>query len=646
MSSDKIGSVPIEYLHGEPAKTENYSDGSEDALLRLFQQTPETLAKQRAALTTSSWAYYYHLSRLRGNVIDWYNFRPHATVLEVGAGCGAVTEHLAAKNLRVTALELTKKRALVNAHRNRDAHNLKIVVGNLQDYAKASKIKFDYIVCVGVLEYAEAFVESENPHVKFLKLLKELLQPDGVLLLAIENRLGLKYFAGAKEDHTGAFFSSLEGYPTTQSVQTFGRSELASLMHASGFPDTDFYYPFPDYKHPQVIYSDSYFPGHGAEFPLRKLPTPTPFQPRQNLFSENLAMLFIEKNAIFRDMSNSFIVAASAAKNSVPQQAVFYSDPGNREARFAIKTDMLSRGKTQVVRKRAQQSEAKEHLAGMQHNYNRLAALFDQKGMEVAAPAQQKNGDLYFEFVSGFSLERKIFEAIIAADLQTADKLMEQYVELIESLPKSNRIAPDNRFKFPDQFGGINWPGQASWLAFAPIDLNFDNIIIGDDKAWHLIDYEWVFDFPIPKDFLISRAFSHFVQRYGNVFKYHAGKTTMLEYADGCIVPQSLFSKYERYFKLAGKAQEFENHFLHYVTGSKRVMKIELFAEPKVVEAPQNILDEYAKMPAVIEEHLKINRALRGQIEQLQSELTGIKTSRGYRALEKARKIKRKVSLK
>ena len=36
-----------------------------------------------------------------------------------------------------------------------------------------------------------------------LQRVRSLLKPEGKLIVAIENQLGLKYFAGAPEDHLG-----------------------------------------------------------------------------------------------------------------------------------------------------------------------------------------------------------------------------------------------------------------------------------------------------------------------------------------------------------------------------------------------------------------------------------------------------------
>ena len=63
------------------------------------------------------------------------------------------------------------------------------------------------MVVNGVLEYAMSFTEGKTPYETFLQRMGAYLKPEGRLLIAIENRLGLKYFAGAPEDHTDLHFS-------------------------------------------------------------------------------------------------------------------------------------------------------------------------------------------------------------------------------------------------------------------------------------------------------------------------------------------------------------------------------------------------------------------------------------------------------
>lgn len=304
---NNLGKVKINYLNSNPQEV--YSDGdAENDLLNLYTKKNPKATIDNILKNNPSWVNYYHLSPVRGAVIDWFKFKEGSTVLEIGAGPGAVTEALVKNNIHVSALELTERRALINAHRNKNSNNLEVIVGNLEDLP--SENLYDYVVCIGVLEYAGTFIEHPDPYHAFLKYIKSHLKQGGQLLLAIENRNGLKYWAGAKEDHTGHVFDGINNYPNKK-VRTFGRIELENLFRESGYLHTNFYYPFPDYKHPKIIYSDEYYPGNGTEFPLGMLPTPVPGQSRSHLFLEAFAMMSLESNNMFPQFSNSFIVVGS-----------------------------------------------------------------------------------------------------------------------------------------------------------------------------------------------------------------------------------------------------------------------------------------------------------------------------------------------
>lgn len=114
-----------------------------------------------------------------------------------------MTGALCKKAKSVTCIELSRKRSLINANRHKDFDNLKILMGNFQDIEKNLTEKYDYITLIGVFEYGEAYIQSSTPYVDFLKIISRHLKPDGRIVLAIENRFGLKYWAGCTEDHFG-----------------------------------------------------------------------------------------------------------------------------------------------------------------------------------------------------------------------------------------------------------------------------------------------------------------------------------------------------------------------------------------------------------------------------------------------------------
>lgn len=299
--SEYKGKVVLNYQYYKGI--DGYSDGDiEEDLLALVKQESDM---EKIIEKDHRWPILYHLSPVRQNILEWYQFQPDASVLEIGAGCGAITALLARKTKEVTCVELSKRRSIINAERNKNCGNVEILVGNFNDIQWEKK--YDYITLIGVLEYASYYTEAVNPFEAFLKKIKTLLNPGGKVLIAIENKFGLKYWAGAREDHTGYLFDGIEGYHRTDSkVYTFSQDELRNTIKKAGFKKTYFYYPFPDYKFPSKIFSEDYLP-KAEELVYSPLSYDND---RIILFNETAAYHELVKCGKFEFFSNSFLVEA------------------------------------------------------------------------------------------------------------------------------------------------------------------------------------------------------------------------------------------------------------------------------------------------------------------------------------------------
>lgn len=279
---------------------DSYSDGDiENELLNMVR---ENLNLTQIVSEDNRWPILYHLSSIRHNLLDWYPFNSRSELLEIGAGCGAMTGLLCDKVGSVTCIELSKRRSLINAYRHSDKNNLEIVVGNLNDIKLTEK--YDYITLIGVLEYAALYTEHEFPYHTFLNNIKKLLKEDGKIIIAIENKFGLKYWAGSREDHTGRFFDGLENYPFDQKIATFSKMEMESILNKVGFRQLEFFYPFPDYKMPTQIYSDKRLPRIGEITSQNH----NYDHSRAVLFDEESVMNNIISNNMFTNFANSFLV--------------------------------------------------------------------------------------------------------------------------------------------------------------------------------------------------------------------------------------------------------------------------------------------------------------------------------------------------
>ena len=298
---EEIGKVKLNYEFYRG--TDVYSDGEiENDLLNLVKEEEDV---DRILQKDNRWPVLYHLSPVRQNILEWYPFTKKDSVLEVGAGCGAISGVLSRLTGKVTCIELSKRRSMINAYRNRNCENLEIMVGNFNDIKLEEK--FDYITLIGVLEYAGYYTDAEEPFTAFLQNLKQMLKPGGRILIAIENKFGLKYWAGAREDHTGQLFDGIEGYHKTEScVRTFSKKEITSIIHQAGFKKTDFYYPFPDYKFPVQIFSDDYLP-KAEELACGK---DSFDNTRWILFDETAVSQQLAKDGSFEFFANSFMIEA------------------------------------------------------------------------------------------------------------------------------------------------------------------------------------------------------------------------------------------------------------------------------------------------------------------------------------------------
>ena len=295
---EKIGNVTLnyEFYKGEDL----YSDGDiENTLLEIVSETDDYEAR---LLKENDWALLYHLSPMRHNVLKWYEFDKNASLLEIGAGCGAVTGLFCEKVGEVVAIDLSKRRSTINATRNKNFDNLEIYVGNFEDIKLEQK--FDYITLIGVLEYSIYYLDSPDPFVDMLKKVKSMLKPGGKLLVAIENKYGLKYWAGATEDHTGNLFDGIQGYVNVDKVRTFSRGTLKKMLQQAGFEKNDFYYPFPDYKLPLEVYSEKYLPKKGD---IKNVAIAYDRE-RFAFFDESYVFDALCEDGLFEEFANSFIV--------------------------------------------------------------------------------------------------------------------------------------------------------------------------------------------------------------------------------------------------------------------------------------------------------------------------------------------------
>lgn len=628
-----VGHVTMTVLNDHTK--ESYSDGSiETELLTLFKQSRPN--EQAFREKHPGWATDYHLAPTRQNLLNWLHIKPGARVLEVGAGCGALTGVLCEKAAAVTALELSPRRASINAQRHKDKKNLDIVVGNLQNLESYKNVtRYDYVVCVGVLEYAGRFIDAPDPFEAFIRQLRSFTKPNGTLILAIENQLGIKYLSGAKEDHTGRYMEGPEDYPHYDGVRTFGKQDLEQLLAQADFKNLDFYYPLPDYKMPGVIYSDRYLPGINTDnIPYSLFPSPNPDQTRQQLFREQSVIGPLARNGLFGPLANSFLVVANDPLSA--SQPVLAHGSLQRQPKFRTITTLHKKGKSYRVVKQPVSPDGKNHLASLAKTYDVLKKPFS-KNFGVC-PVQDTPSGAIFDYVGGLSMEELLVRNLLKKDYDGFLKQFLLFTEIVSSLDQSEAI-PIKSAAYKQIFGSA-FNKKALLVSPGLVDLNFDNIVYDQQsKQYTLIDYEWCFEFPIPKDYVIGRALLYFFKRHWQILRALAGPSNKLqEIGKDLYVPDVLYQALKTYFACAREVSATEQAFQRYVTGQSS--DLELYDTPKLIngELPDNTADSYETALRSLDEHKQAINEQQQQIAAMAHKLDKIKKLPFARLASKAHK--------
>lgn len=287
----------------------------------------------------------YAFSPLRENLFEWVEFEADARILQIGSDYGSFTGILAERAGEVVVLDPRDENLEVNRIRHGERENVTFVRGDLRDQlqwkkeilakmkeesddnsaigvcgrnaelfkvykprtknnsavpkgnaaeskaeAAASTVNetmfqpFDYIVLGGFLSQCKKEEAAE-----LLREAADYLKPGGVMLAAVENETGVRYWMGAEKQENSY-------------LEVEFRSLFDTLMSTWGGTFT-MYYPVPDYRYPVAVYSDHYLPEIGDVTNISARLDGPGFW----FGSEEEAMAKACQNGMFTKFNNSFL---------------------------------------------------------------------------------------------------------------------------------------------------------------------------------------------------------------------------------------------------------------------------------------------------------------------------------------------------
>lgn len=532
-------------------------------VLRSYEGDRHEILKEHPRLD-----YLYALSGQRESLMDWYPFRQEGRLLEVGSGYGALTGVYARSVSQVDVLDLCEENLAVNRLRHVEfggLGNVRYLRGEIRGYAEKCDERYDYVVFVGTLEgNAREQIQAA----------KRLLKPEGELLAAVCNPFGVKYWAGVEKD---AFSFSKNALLGCLSEREDGR-------------DVTFYYPMPDYRLPVSIFSDEYLPVKGD---LTDTVEAYDY-PRYVGLDVGARFDQVCEDGQFDRYANSYLAIwkkAEAGEGGRTAQYIKYNC--TRRDRFQIRT--VISGYPRSVEKAALTREGRDHIRSFEDNCRTLNRQHVK--LKFAEPDIRGDGaSAVFPYLVGDTLSERLGQAIKGgqAPVEAVRAAMDMVLRAQDSCRGPFRVTEE----FETVFGQLPERVPEGWesLEVSNIDALFENILLVGQERFCL-DYEWVFSFPVPVEYIKYRILYYFFRRYKSLLTGYPDEGAWL--GEFCITERAR----EIY-------ETMERNFQNYVHGENQKIYLEnYYGETLHVEDMAGLEKELARRSELID-------SLRQQLEE------------------------------
>lgn len=413
---------------------------------------------------------------INSNIVKWYDFESDKNALVIGDETGKVTDYLSKKLNEVTVLE--KNDESYNNLIAESMINKKISVIKKDILETTLDEKFEYIIILGTLQ----FKYDDSKNIEILKKVKEYLSENGTILLAVNNAISLK------------FLSELD--VNCSKIEGISKHRLEEILNNSGLVNYKFYYPLPDYKKTNVIFTDDYMPSiTGLE---RNLDLKEEVE-KKNFDDRRILSEIVENsNYDFKYYCNSFLVEISNKEKNDKVKSIYFNNV--RKSEFQLVTKML---KDNVI-KYSVTEESKKHLENIENNIDILNYV---KINTLDNFADGKVNSKYIE--NGVSLQDLFLQNFKLNRFGEIEKIIERYKN--EILMKLEVVSSDNnvfqKYNLQISSDKIN---KLTFVKYGLWDLIFQNIFIIDNEFF-VYDQEWCAE-NVPIEFIIYRSIKYLPQ--------------------------------------------------------------------------------------------------------------------------------------
>ena len=540
------------------------------------------------------------IQSIRKNIISWYPFEENSSILEVGTQEAEITETLGQNNREVVSISFSEE--IKNEVKQKLQHKNKIAIIVQSPENIRPQGQFDYITLIGILEYAQK-VFNKTPE-ELINHLKQYLKPDGVFIIATDNRLGINNLCTEKNDNA---------------CTLLGKNKIEAILEKQNLKNRKFYYPLPNYIVPNVIFTDKHLPDFetiGRSLTIYDNNTVAALNE-----IEKFKIIIEEDPNEFKQYANSFLIECS--KEPLEENNIeFVAFSNIRKPQYRIQT--IIQGEN--VYKYALNNKAQNHINEIKNNID----ILKQSNINTIDSYDENRIISKYQYEAE-TLDKIIIEKCKQNKLQEVIAIINEFkTEIQTKLSKTNsqtNVFDKYQINYEKQeIENLNFVGEGLW------DLNFKNCFYIDNK-FYFYDQEWK-EKNIPVEFIIYRAIIYFTElaKYIDISKiFEELKITQEQIA--------LFKKLDDI--LQEQTRDKDMWLLHVKAVQKadiknRIKTLEHDKE-KILKDCQELLIQKDGRIKVLEDGME--EAI-STIKQKEQEIAGIVNSTSWKITKPLRKIK------
>jgi len=335
-------------------------------------------------------------------------------------------------------------------------------------------------------------------------------------------------------------------------------------------------------------------------------------------------------------------------------RVIFEKYSSNRAKRYQIKTAIVEKQGEKWAYKQALYPEGEQHIHTIAENYKRIQGVSDYS---YVAPKMME-GKLFFEYAEGDTLSQRYLSAVIKGDDNTANECLELFSKCAAQSEKNSCVfhtTPDFEAIYGTSFSMLN---GSKGVRIADVDVNMDNIILSEGSV-KLIDYEWVFHFPMPLEYILFRNFREFYMKNEAILQNKIKLHDILHLL-GITQEYSVLDEMEEHFRsFVSEGREIypKNRYrqaVYYADRSKDGNVLGFLQ--KEIDRLNYVARDYETLKMVHEEQEKNLSSTRQELETLkqnlvctqqklaeyQTELESILSSRSWKLIKKITNIRKR----